>query len=160
MPPRVASAEEDDLMLVERILSTARERLVTVGDGAPLIDAAKCLRDRHVNLVVVCNGNGAMVGVITKTDVVDRISHCLGASCTTAASAVMTRDVTFCRSGDWLRDVWSVMTQRGLAHIPVVGQDTRPLGVLYARDVVQALLEEVQDEELLLKDYVMSVGYH
>lgn len=147
-------------MLVERILSTARERLVTIGDNAPLIDAAKRLRDTRVSLVVVCNDDGAMVGVITKTDVVDRISHCQGSSCTTAASAVMTRDVIFCRSGDWLHDVWSVMKRRGLTHIPVVERDARPLGVLYARDAVQALLEEVQDEEGLLRDYVMSVGYH
>jgi CBS domain-containing protein len=53
------------------------------------------------------------------------------------------------------------MKQHGLTHIPVVEQDaSRPLGVLYARDVVQALLKDVQDEELLLRDYVMSVGYH
>lgn len=147
-------------MLVERMLPAARERLVTIGNDAPLIDAAKCLRDRRVSLIVVCNDSGAMVGVITKTDVVDRISHCRGSSCTTAVSSVMTRDVVFCRSSDWLHDVWSVMKRRGLTHIPVVEQDARPLGVLSARDVVQALLEEAQDEEVLLRDYVMSVGYH
>jgi hypothetical protein len=44
--------------------------------------------------------------------------------------------------------------------VPVLGPDSRPQGILYARDTLQALLTEVQDEESLLLDYVMSIGYH
>jgi CBS domain-containing protein len=146
-------------MLVERLLTPARARLVTIADDAPMIEAAKLLR-AGTDLVVVCGSAGLLVGVITKTDVVGQISRCQGASCTTAASLVMTRDVLLCRTGDWLRDVWTRMKERGLKNIPVVDQDSRPLGVLNARDALQVLLEEVQDEEALLRDYVMSVGYH
>ncbi len=146
-------------MLVERLLTPARARLVTIADNAPMIEAAKLLR-AGTDLVVVCGSAGLLVGVITKTDVVGQISRCQGASCTTAASLVMTRDVLLCRTGDWLRDVWARMKERSLKNIPVVDQDSRPLGVLNARDALQVLLEEVQDEEALLRDYVMSVGYH
>jgi CBS domain-containing protein len=146
-------------MLVERLLTPARARLVTIADDAPMIEAAKLLR-AGTDLVVVCGSAGLLVGVITKTDVVGQISRCQGASCTTAASLVMTRDVLLCRTGDWLRDVWARMKERSLKNIPVVDQDSRPLGVLNARDALQVLLEEVQDEEALLRDYVMSVGYH
>ncbi len=52
------------------------------------------------------------------------------------------------------------MKERSLKNIPVVDQDSRPLGVLNARDALQGLLDEAQDEEGLLRDYVMSVGYH
>lgn len=147
-------------MLVERLLPEARERLVTVADNAPLIDAARRLHGAETNLVIVCNSDGAMVGVITKTDVVGQISHCQGCSCVTAASAVMTRDVTFCHPHVFLKDVWSIMKTRGLKHIPVIDQDSRPMGVLNARQVVQALLDEVEYEEQVLRDYVMCVGYH
>jgi CBS domain-containing protein len=146
-------------MLVERLLTPARARLVTIADDAPMIEAAKLLR-AGTDLVVVCGSAGLLVGVITKTDVVGQISRCQGASCTTAASLVMTRDVLLCRTGDWLRDVWARMKERSLKNIPVVDQDSRPLGVLNARDALQVLLEEVQDEEALLRDYVMGVGYH
>jgi Mg/Co/Ni transporter MgtE len=46
-----------------------------------------------------------------------------------------------------------------LKNIPVVDQDSRPLGVLHARDILQVLLDESQDEESMLRDYVMGVGY-
>lgn len=147
-------------MLVERMLPAAAKRLVTVGDDAPLIDAARLLRDLHIDLVVVCSSDGLLAGVITKTDVVRQISHCQGSGCTTAASAVMTRTVILCRPSDLLRDVWSVMKERGMKNIPVVNQDSWPIGVLNARDVLEVLLEEVEYEEILLRDYVMRVGYH
>lgn len=147
-------------MLVERMLPAARKRLVTIRDDAPLIDAARLLRDLDGDLVVVCSSDEMLAGVITKTDVVRQISHCRGAGCTTAASAVMTRTVILCRPGDLLQEVWSVMKERRLKNIPIVDQDVRPLGVLNARDALEALLEEVEYEEVLLRDYVMCVGYH
>ncbi|WP_246748023.1 MULTISPECIES: CBS domain-containing protein [unclassified Methylobacterium] len=100
-----------------------------------------------------------MVGVITKTDVVGQIGRCQGARCTVAAPAVMTRDVTSCQPDVSLRDVWAQMRKLGLKHIPVLDEDLRPIGVLDARQTVQALLEEVGSEEELLRDYVMGVGY-
>lgn len=49
--------------------------------------------------------------------------------------------------------------QHGLKNIPVLDHGSKPVGVLNARDVVQALLEDVQYEERLLRDYVSCVGY-
>ena len=81
-------------MLVERGLPIALQRLITIRDDALLTEAAKLLSGTHPSLVVVCNSDGVMVGVITKTDVVRQIAHCEGVSCTMSAAAVMTRDVT------------------------------------------------------------------
>jgi len=57
-----------------------------------------------------------------------------------------------------LQDIWAMMKARGLQRIPVRrGQE--PLGVIYARDALQCLLGEVENDEALLRDYVMDVGY-
>jgi CBS domain-containing protein len=122
--------EEGAMMFVERILPVARERLVTVRDDALLTKAAGLLNARHTNLIVACDKAGTMVGVVTKTDVVRQISHCRGSGCTAAVAAVMTRDVTYCRPGDLLHDIWSIMKERGLLHVPVVGEDFKPLGTI------------------------------
>ena len=145
-------------MFVENMLSAAVKRLVSVGVTAPLIDAARPLNDLDIDLVVVCGADGRLAGIITKTDVVRQI--CLGSGYTTAASEVMMRDVVLCRPGDLLRDVWAVMKDRSVKNIPIIGQDSRPIGVLNARDVVEVLMDEAEYEEALLRDYVMSVGYH
>jgi hypothetical protein len=35
----------------------------------------------------------------------------------------------------------------------------RPLGIIYAREALQALLSEAKNEEELLRDYVFGIGY-
>jgi CBS domain-containing protein len=83
-------------MFIDGMLPKARERLVSIADDAPLIQAAKRLQ-AGTDLVKVCDSAGLLVGVITKADIVARISHCQGASCITPAASVMTRDVVALR---------------------------------------------------------------
>ena len=146
-------------MRVDNILPVARQRLVTVQADALLTDAAARLCDTHRALLVVCDSDGVMVGVITKTDVVRQIVRSQGILNTITAATVMTRDVTYCRPSDLLHDVLAVMKERGFVHIPIVDEKSRPTGVVNARDALQALLREVKDEELLLRAYVMGIGY-
>jgi CBS domain-containing protein len=145
-------------MLVERLLDKIRARLATLRDDAPLIEAARLLRV-GTDIVVVCDSAGTLTGVITKGDVVGQISICQGASCITRASLVMTRNVVTCRPGDWLHEVWAIMKQHQLKNIPVIDSGTKPIGVLNARDVLDGLLGQVENEEALLRDYVMGIGY-
>lgn len=145
-------------MFIEALLPTARTRLAVVRDDAPLMEAARLLSPT-LGLVVVCDADGALAGVISKTDVVRQLGSCQGLSCRTAAALVMTREATVCRLQDSLADIWELMKTRGLKHIPVVDDEARPLGVLYAQDALQGLLGEVEQEELLLRDYVLGIGY-
>jgi CBS domain-containing protein len=147
-------------MLVSQLLSEARKRLITIGAEALLVDAARSLSGAHSGLVIVCNSDGKVIGVITKADVVRRVTHCDGAGCRVAAAAAMTRELISCRPDEPLSDVWNRMKQHSLRHIPVIDDRSRPVGVVDARDALQALLTSAANEVELLRDYVMSVGYH
>lgn len=146
-------------MLVERMLPVAQKKLVTVRDADPLIDVATFLGHKDANLVVVCGSDGALTGVIAKTDIVRQISSGSGNIYEMTASVAMTRDVAVCRPGDFIADVWAMMKNRGLKHVPVITDRSWPVGLLIARDVLGVLLEEVEYEEELLREYVMCIGY-
>jgi predicted transcriptional regulator len=146
-------------MLVNRLFSQARARLISVKQDAPVTEAARLLRDSRSDMVVVCDREGVLAGVVTKSDVVAQISHCCGSSCTTGVAAVMTTTVSNCRGADRLSDVWQVMKDKQLKNLPVVDDRGCPVGILAAPDVLQALMGEVQQEEALLRDYVMCIGY-
>ncbi len=146
-------------MFVEQILPQARERLTTISAAASVTDAAEVMSRLHADLVVVCDETGSMVGVITKTDIVSQIGRCGAGGCTERVDTIMARDVLSCRANELLQDVWTAIKERGLKCVPVVGEDGKPIGILYSRDVLQSLLGEVKDEEALLRDYVMNVGY-
>jgi CBS domain-containing protein len=145
--------------LVSSIDAVARSRLETIGLGASLADVAKRLSDTQIALVVVCDSEETMVGVITETDIVRQVGRRGERACTTAAADVMTRNVTSCRPTDSLLDVLSMMEKRGLIHVPVIDERSRPSGVVNARDALRALMAEEEYEASLLRDYVMGIGY-
>lgn len=145
-------------MLVRKLLPNARRRLQAIDVGAALLQAARRLGN-GCDMLVVCDADGRLAGVLTKTDVVRQTGRCSGASCTAPVVEAMTRDVTAVTADGWLQDVWELMKTRGFKNIPVLDPDGRPLGVLNARDVLQTLLQEVREEETLLQDYVMNIGY-
>lgn len=145
--------------LIHALLPRARERLIVISEVAPVVDAARLLTVAHTGLVVVCSPEGHTAGVVTKADVVREISTCTGCSCTTRVSDIMTKDVICCSPRQSLSEVWAVMKEKALKQIPVVGDDQRPLGVLYANDALETLLSEVENSEVSLRDYVMGVGY-
>jgi CBS domain-containing protein len=120
---------------------------------------AKLLSGRQISLVVVCNSDGAMAGVITKSNIVQQIGDCRGSACTGAAADVMTRNVAYCSPNGFLPDVLSMMEKRDFVHIPVVDDNFTPIGVVNARDALRELMAEGEYEESLLRDYVMGIGY-
>jgi CBS domain-containing protein len=71
----------------------------------------------------------------------------------------MTTPVLSCRVDENLQQIWTVMNSRILPCAPVVDDHGRAEGVLHARDVAIALIDEANYEEVLLRDYVMGVGY-
>ncbi len=146
-------------ILVGRIDALVRSRLVTISADALLVDVAKLLSDAHISLVVVCNSHGTMVGVITKTNIVQQFSRSLESIGTTVAADVMIRNVTSCRPTDSLLDVMAIMEKRGFAHIPVVDENSKPSGVVNSGDALRALMADEKYEASLLRDYVMGIGY-
>jgi CBS domain-containing protein len=145
-------------MFVGGMLEAAREKLVTIADDASLIEAATLLSS-ETDLVVVCDTQGILQGVVTKTDVVRQMSVCQGASCKCPVSTVMTRDVALCRAAEVLQDVAELMKDRHLKNIPAVDGNNRPIGMLTARAVLRILLGDAEYEEAQLVDYVKGVGY-
>ena len=145
---------------VSNMDAIARSRLVTISVDTPLLEAARSLSDTQISLVVVCDADGVMAGVITKTDLVKKIGHCLGSACQTLAAELMVSDVASCSPSDLLSDVLTLMEKRGFVHFPVVDANRKPLGVVNARDALRVLVADGEYQESQLRDYVMGVGYH
>ena len=142
------------------INAVTHARLVTATLQTPLLEAAQRLSCTQIGLVIVCDAEGVIAGVISKSDIVRQIGHCLGSACQTLAGDLMTTDVVCCHPDDSLADILAVMEQHGLVHVPLLDDKRRPIGVLNARDALRALVQAGEYEETLLREYVMGIGYH
>lgn len=147
------------MTLIQHILESARRRLAVLGREASIFDAAEILADPNIPIVIVCDGEGMAAGVISRTDIIKAISHGRADACSANADAIMNRAVFSCRADQTLQSVWTAMNERGLRCAPVLDDFGRPQGVVHARDLASALFNEVTNEEELLRDYVVGIGY-
>ena len=147
------------MILVKHILETARKRLAVLSAEASLFDAARILTNRDTPLVVVCDSGGLAVGVIASGHVLNVLATAGVDAMGFNAGAIMTKPLLTCHVDEYLQQVWAVMNSRTLPCAPILDDDGRPQGVLFARDVAIALIDEVNYDEVLLRDYEMGVGY-
>jgi CBS domain-containing protein len=147
------------MILVKHILETARKRLAVLNVEASLFDAARILTNPDTPLVVVCDSDAIAVGVISGSHVLNVLATAGVDAVGFNAGQIMTKPLLSCHVDEYLQQVWAVMSSRTLSCAPVLDDDGRAQGVLHARDVAIALIDEVNCEEVLLRDYVMGVGY-
>lgn len=143
---------------VIQLLERARGRLVSVLMTVPLFDVAKLLH-AGTDIVVVCDHQGRCLGVITKSDVVERVASPAGIDHTAPVASAMQRDVVICGVQDELHAIWAKMRSRDIKNVPVLDAERHPIGILNARDALDLMLNETENEEALLRDYVMGLGY-
>ena len=159
--PPVAAAEARAVApaRVSATEAVAGSRLLTVGMDALLVEVAALLSNAQISVVVVCDAAGVAIGTITETVLVRHLGLGQADFFSTHAGDVVTRETVVCAPGDSLSDVLAMMHTRGLIHVLVVDPANKPLGVLNARDGLRALLAAGNQEEELLRNYVMGVGY-
>jgi CBS domain-containing protein len=71
-----------------------------------------------------------------------------------AVGDLMTTEVTTCGLLMTANDLMSVMTERRIRHIPVVGTDDRLVGIVSIGDVVKTRIDELETERETLHDYL------
>jgi CBS domain-containing protein len=147
------------MILVNHILDAARKRLAVLGREASIFDAARILANRDTPLVIVCDDDGLAVGVISSSHIINALASAGVDALSLNAGRIMTEPMISCRVDDKLQEIWEFMNSRTLPCAPVLDDGGRAQGVLHARDIAVALIDEVNYDEVLLRDYVMGVGY-
>jgi CBS domain-containing protein len=147
------------MALVKHILEDARKRLAILHREALVAEAASILANPNTPLIVVCGGDGLAVGVVSKSNIIRALAGGKPDAVKMNTADVMTNPVLSCHVEQALKQVWDTLNARSLRSIPVIDTSGRPQGVVHARDLARALLDEVDEEELLLRDYVLGIGY-
>jgi len=147
------------MVLVKHILDDARKRLAVLDREALVVEAAAILANPDTPLIVVCDGEGIAVGVVSKSNIIRALAGGEGDAVKRTIGDVMTNPVLSCHVEQTLQGVWADLNARSLRSIPVIDDSGRPQGIVHARDLARALLDEVDQEELMLRDYVLGIGY-
>jgi CBS domain-containing protein len=121
--------DEIEDVFVARLMSTD---LHTVTPDTLVEDAAAVLLENDISSVLVVDGDGGLVGILTSTDFVDIVAKSQPKAETTV-ERYMTRDPITAGAQDDVAAVAATMLEHGFHHVPVVDGDT-PIGIITTSD--------------------------
>jgi predicted transcriptional regulator len=114
------------------------QAVLLLSPETPLRSAAETLGNLGVSGAPVCDKSGAVVGVFSKSDVVDRLQ---GGRLDEAGTVGdhMTRKVLVVAPGDPVARAVSIMAREGVHRLIVADDAGHVLGIITPLDVVKAL---------------------
>ena len=142
-------------MDVRTILKAKGNRVLSVAPSSTVAEAASILERERIGSVLVLDGSGRLVGVLSERDIVSGIARS-GANCLELkVESVMTRNVVTCRQEDSVNTIMALMTERRVRHLPVMDGDEL-IGIISIGDVVKHRLAEVESEAQSLREYITT----
>jgi len=116
--------------------SMSRRDVLSLGPLASVRDAACAMTRANCGSVLIIEGAGPMVGILTERDLMTRVlARGLDADAT-PVTQVMTRNPRCVAPETKVADAVVIMIERGFRHLPVLGEGGRVLGVFSARDAL------------------------
>ena len=116
---------------------------ITCDSDAHVNQVARIMRENRVGSVLVVEGTGKVVGIVTDRDLVERVlASEMDAS--TRVEEVMSRDVECAREDDDVLRAADQMMTRGCRRLPVLAHDGGVAGVVSLDDLVIAFANPMQ----------------
>ncbi|MBE7217763.1 MAG: CBS domain-containing protein [Caulobacteraceae bacterium] len=141
-------------MLISQILRTKGDMVFTIAPAASLADACALLRERRVGALVVREGAGPVLGILSERDVV-RAAAEGAAALHRPVRDCMTGEVVFADPSEAVDALLERMTDRRFRHLPVC-QGDRLMGIVSIGDLVKAKIDATQAEADGLKAYIAA----
>ena len=133
--------------------------VVTIGPESTIAAAAEKMRARGIGCLVVSDDDGAVVGVVSERDIVNRVVAGGIDPRTTRVAEVMTTDVASCGPKTSIEEARQIMVDRKIRHLPVLdgGRAVAMLSSLRIMDrqlaTIQAAREAAEQVAIMAKSF-------
>jgi len=143
-------------MQVRHILEDKGRDVITVASTATLQEVARILSDNRIGALLVKGKAGGLAGIISERDVVRAVADKGAAALGEAVERHMTRNPQTCGEADSVESIMEMMTRGRFRHVPVLGDDDQPCGMVSIGDVVKIRIAETVREAAVLRDYISA----
>ena len=137
------------------VIKLSERELITVDENDPLLEAIKKLAKYNIGAIPVTNSNKKLAGIISERDIVKELAKKENLDYSTLfVHQLMTKKVICCESDVLSDKLMELMTKNKVRHIPIVDNSNHPIGIVSIGDVVNRLIEKIEYENKMLKDFV------
>lgn len=136
-------------------IKLSERELITVHENDKLLEAIKKLAKYNIGAIPVINSNKKLTGIISERDIVKELAKKEDLDYSTLfVHQLMTKKVICCESDVLSDKLMELMTKNKVRHIPIVDNNNHPIGIVSIGDVVNRLIEKIEYENKMLKDFV------
>jgi CBS domain-containing protein len=143
-------------MQVRHILQGKGRDVVAISASATISEAARLLTDRRIGALIVKDGSGSPIGIISERDLVHAIALAGAAALTQTVADHMTPEPETCVESDTVESLMETMTHGRFRHVQVVDGDCRLCGMVSIGDVVKTRIAETVSEAAALRNYISA----
>ena len=136
-------------------IKLSERELITVNENDQLLGAIKKLAKYKIGAIPVINSNKKLTGIISERDIVKELAKNENMDYSILfVHQLMTKKVICCESDVLSDKLMELMTKNKVRHIPIVDNSNHPIGIVSIGDVVNRLIEKIEYENKMLKDFV------
>jgi len=102
-------------------------------------EAARYLREKQIRSVGVCDSQGKLVGVVSQSDISDKVAAENRCPAWMRVSEIMTSQLTVVPPETPLYECVRLMEKHGFFHLPVTNQQGEYRGMISVRDILTVI---------------------
>jgi CBS domain-containing protein len=145
---------------IAAVLRTKGHDVISVAPDTPVAEVTRLIQSRRIGAVLVRDGHGRVLGIISERDIVRALATRTGGIDGLAADALMTREVIMVGPATPVDAALQIMDEGYFRHLPVVDAEGGLLGLVSVRDLVRHRLAQQQHAVESLTAYVTRSYMH
>lgn len=142
-------------MTVQQLIGS-RSGVYSIREDVTAHEAARYLRDRQVRSVGVLDANGRLVGVVSQSDISDKVAAENKCPAWMRVSEVMSTGLVTVTPDRSLHDCLRLMEQNGIYHLLVVETGGRYCGMISVTDLLSVIASDEKARADMLEAFLFE----
>lgn len=140
-------------MKVSELIGTRKE-VYFISEETTVMEAAKYLREKQVRSVGVMNVRGELTGVVSQSDISDKVAAENKCPAWMKVSEIMSRELLTVTPEMTFEESLMAMEQNGVYHLLILNAEKRYCGMLSVSDLLKVLATDHKGRADLLESYM------
>jgi CBS domain-containing protein len=142
-------------MKVEDLIHS-RTEVYSVTEAATVYDAARYLREKQVRAVGVLTPNSKLLGVVSQSDISDKVAAENKCPAWMRVAEVMTPHPITIPPETHLDECLRLMEKHGIYHLPVVDEKETYRGMISVQDMLRVIASDEKARADMLESFLFS----
>lgn len=132
----------------------SRKEVFSIAESMSVLEAARYLREKQVRSVGILDSAGKLVGVLSQSDVSDKVAAENKCPAWMKVSEIMSTDLLTVTPEITFDECLRLMEQNGVYHLLIVGEGEKYSGMMSVSDLLKVMVSDEKARADLLESYV------